>query len=143
MPEAPLPEKPAPAPQTALDEQFWAHCGEGRLCFQRCSGCATWRHLPRSLCAACGSREWQWCESSGRGRIYSWSVTHQAMDPSFATDVPYAVVLVELEEGVRMVSGVRGIEIGDLALDLPVEVCFESRASGPSLPLFRPRSPGQ
>jgi uncharacterized OB-fold protein len=61
------------------------------------------------------------------------------MHPSFADDVPYAVVVVELEEGVRMVSGLRGLPPEALELDLPVEVEFEKVSEEIVLPYFHPR----
>jgi uncharacterized OB-fold protein len=60
------------------------------------------------------------------------------MHPSFAQEVPYAVVLVELEEGVRMVSGLRGLPPEELELDLPVEVELEPISEKIALPYFRP-----
>jgi uncharacterized OB-fold protein len=130
--------KPAPEPVTQLDEEFWEQCAQKRLCFQRCTSCDTWRHLPRSMCAQCGSTDWEWAESSGRGRVYSWSISHQAMHPAFADDVPYAVLIVELEEGVRMVSGLRGLPLDQLELGLPVEAFFEDDPDSPRVPWFRP-----
>ncbi len=130
--------KPAPVIDNALDQQFWSYCEQGRLCFQRCNHCDRWRHLPRHMCANCGSEQWRWQESCGRGKIFSWTVTHLPMHPAFAEDVPYAVGIVELEEGVRMVARFQGIPLDDLKIDLPVELSFESAADGPLLPWFRP-----
>jgi len=131
--------RPGPMPDTLLDEEFWAFCSDQKLCFQRCKSCETWRHLPRLMCASCGSPEWEWLESSGRGHIYSWTVTHQAMLPAFVDEVPYASVIVELEEGVRMVSGVQGIALDEIEIDLPVEVTFMSISENASIPMFRHR----
>jgi len=133
--------RPAPMPDTLLDKEFWGFCSDRKLCFQRCKSCKTWRHLPRLMCASCGSPEWEWLESSGRGHIYSWTVTHQAMLPSFADETPYAAVVVELEEGVRMVSGVQDIALDELEIDMPVEVTFLSISEDTSIPVFRHRSP--
>jgi uncharacterized OB-fold protein len=91
------------------------------------------------MCAKCGSPEWRWSPCSGRGRVYSWTVTHRALHPAFADDVPYAVVVVELEEGVRMVSGLRGLPPEQLELDLPVEVELEPVSDEVAIPFFRPR----
>lgn len=129
--------RPVPRPE-GFDAEFYAHCAEGRLCFQRCRDCGSWRHLPRHMCARCGSVEWEWAASSGRGRIYSWTVTHQAGHPAFAAEAPYVVAVVELEEGVRMVSGVRDLPLDRLELDLPVEVAFEPVSDAIALPYFRP-----
>ena len=133
-----FPRTPPPQPQTSLDEEFWAHCARERLCFQVCLSCGTWRHLPRIMCAGCGSPEWEWKQSSGKGHLYSWTVTHQAMMPQFASQVPYIVGVIELEEGVRMISHLRGIEREALELDLPVELEFERLGEEVALPMFRP-----
>ncbi len=129
-----------PRPVTRLDEEFWAHCAEERLCFQVCTSCDTWRHLPRTMCARCGSAQWSWRASNGRGSLYSWTVTHQAMLPQFDSEVPYVVAVVELEEGVRMVSQLRGVEVKDLALGSPLDLYFERFEEGLVLPMFRPRA---
>ena len=131
--------RPLPQPDDDLTAAFWDHCAKGELCFQRCSACSAWRHLPRYRCAKCGSKEWSWQLSSGRGTIFSWTVTHQALLRNFPEAVPYASIVVELEEGVRMVSGLRGIPPAELRLDLPVEVIFEDAGEGMKLPFFRPR----
>jgi uncharacterized OB-fold protein len=90
------------------------------------------------MCPRCGAARWEWSESSGRGRVYSWTVTHQALHPAFASETPYVVAVVELEEGVRVVSRLRGLPPDRLALDLPVQVEFERVADGIALPRFRP-----
>jgi uncharacterized OB-fold protein len=131
---------PVPAPKDELKAQFWEHCAQEKLCFQRCRACGVWRHLPRYLCAKCHSAEWEWAESCGRAVIFSWTITHRPMHPAFTPDIPFAAVIVELDEGIRMVSGVRGIANDELALDLPVEVVFERVSDDMSLPFFRPRS---
>jgi hypothetical protein len=138
MVEARAHSRPLPRSE-GLAGEFYAHCREGRLCFQRCEACQAWRHLPRLQCPRCGSTDWEWRPSSGRGRILSWTVTHEAPLPAFAARTPYAVVVVELEEGVRMVSGVRELAPAELALDLPVEVVFEQAGNEVTLPFFRPR----
>jgi uncharacterized OB-fold protein len=131
--------RPLPQPDDELTAAFWDHCAHERLCFQRCDDCGTWRHLPRVLCAHCGSAKWQWTPSSGRGRVFSWTVTHQPLVKGFPEPVPYAVVVVELDEGVRMVAGLRGLAPAELTLDLPVEVVFETVGDRAKLPFFRPR----
>ena len=121
-----------------LAAQFYAECAKGRLAFQRCRQCGAWRHLPRHICASCGSTAWDWSPSSGRGRIFSWTVTHQAPFPPFQDATPYAVVVVEMEEGVRLVSGLRGLAPERLALDLAVVVEFERVSDAAAVPFFRP-----
>lgn len=130
---------PLPQPDDDLVAEFWAHCAREELRFQRCSACGDWRHLPRLRCARCGSGEFNWDRSSGRGRVYSWTITHQAPLRAFAGRVPYAALVVELEEGVRMVSGLVEATPDVLRLDLPVEVVFERVGPDAALPQFRPR----
>ncbi len=124
---------------TDLAAEFYAHCARRELRFQRCEDCGTWRHPPRVLCGRCASERWQWALSSGRGRLFTWTVTHQPLVPAFAEAVPYVVAVVELEEGVRLVSGLRGIEAAELELDLPLEVGFEIASETIGLHYFRPR----
>ena len=131
--------KPLPRPDDELNAQFWQHCAQQKLCFQRCVSCGTWRHLPRVMCAQCASPDWEWAESSGRGRLFSWIVTHQAPIPAFAEEAPYAAIVVELEEGVRMLSQPRDLGLEELKLDLPLEVVFERVSDDVALPYFRPR----
>jgi uncharacterized OB-fold protein len=122
-----------------LNAEFYAHCAAGELRFQRCGACGTWRHPPRYRCAGCGSSEWSWERSTGRGRVFSWTVTHRAVDPAYEDELPYAVVVVELDEGPRLVGNLRGgLTPGELRLDLPVEVEFEPVADGIALTHFRP-----
>ena len=139
MTESAAAPRPGPMPENLLDQEFWANCSARKLCFQRCKSCKTWRHLPRLMCASCGSPQWEWQESSGRGHIYTWTVTHQAMLPAFAAETPYAAVIVELEEGVRMVSGVQGIALDEIEIDLPVEVTFMAISEDTNIPVFRHR----
>lgn len=120
-----------------LNGQFWEHCAKGALYFQRCLDCEIWRHMPRYMCAQCGSDKWEWKESSGKGRIFSWIITHQAMHPKFRDETPYAALVVEMDEGVRFVSRPLGIANEDLAIDMPVQVVFETIEDGFALPLFR------
>ena len=121
-----------------LTAEFYAFCKQGRLHFQRCASCRAWRHVPREMCAECGSWEWSWEPSSGRGVVFSWTVVARALHPAFQDDTPYAPVIVEMEEGVRLLSQVEGVAPGDLVIDMPVEVFFEAVAREVWLPKFRP-----
>ncbi len=121
-----------------LNAEFYAFCAAGELRFQRCSACATWRHPPRARCAACGSDTSTWELASGRGQIYTWTITHRPLDPGFADEVPYAVLVVEMDEGPRLVGNLRGLAPSELRLGLPVEVVFEPVSDTVALTQFRP-----
>jgi uncharacterized protein len=132
-------DKLVPQP-VGLNAEFYAHCAAGELRFQRCEACATWRHPPRARCAACGSDQWEWALATGGGRVFSWTITHRPLDPGFADEVPYAVVVAEMDEGPRLVGNLRGIEPTELELDLPIVVVFEPVADNVALTHFT-RSP--
>ena len=119
-----------------LAAAFYAACARGALHFQRCDDCGTWRHLPRHGCASCGSAQWQWAASTGRGRVFSWTVTHQAPWPGVPT--PYVVAVVETDEGVRLAAGLLGVEPDGLRLDLPVAVELVAAGENAAVPFFRP-----
>ena len=120
--------------------QFYEHCRNGELRFQRCAECGKWRHFPRHTCAACGSWEWEWARSSGRAQVFSWTVVRRPMHPSFSDGLPFAPVIVLLEEGVRMVSWVVDCPPDELERGMDVEVFFEAVTPEVTLPMFRRRA---
>jgi uncharacterized OB-fold protein len=134
------PAKPLPAPE-GLTREFYDWCGKHELRFQRCTGCGTWRHVPRELCAECGSWDWEWARSSGRGSVFTWTVVVHALHPAFREDTPFAPTVVELEEGVRLLSRVVDCPPDQLEIGMPVEVVFDDVTPELSLPKFRRRAP--
>jgi uncharacterized OB-fold protein len=124
---------PSPIGINAELYAFWA---KDELRLQRCTQCRTWRHPPRFRCASCGSAEVSWELATGRGHVFSWTITHRAVDPAFTP--PYAIVVVELDEGPRLVGSLAGIELSDLRLDLQVVVELEKASDTISLVTFRP-----
>lgn len=132
-------DKPLPTLEGHTKE-FYEWCKKGELRFQRCTACGTWRHVPREMCASCNSFDWEWARSSGRGTVYTWSVIERPLHPAFAKDVPYAPAVVELEEGVRLLSHVVDCAPDALEIGLPVEVFFDAVTSEVTLPKFRRKS---
>ena len=129
------PERILPNP-IGLNAELYAHWARGELRLQRCSNCSTWRHPPRFLCANCGSARFGWELAAGRGRVFSWTITHRAVDPAF--EPPYAIVVVELAEGPRLVGSIVGLDPAALALDLAVIVELEAVSDTVALVTFRP-----
>jgi len=117
--------------------EFYEWCKKGELRFQRCTRCRTWRHVPREMCAECGSMEWTWEASSGRGRVFTWTTTAVPLHPAFKGSTPYAVVVVEMEEGVRIVSEMIDCAPDVLEIDMPVEVAFDAVTPEVTLPKFK------
>ncbi len=131
--------RPLPAME-GLAKQFYDWCGQGELRFQRCKRCGTFRHIPRELCAECGSFDCEWARSSGRGTVFSYTIVARALHPAFLKATPYAAVIVELEEGVRILSNVVDCPVEELKIGMPVQVDFEKQDDAVTLPMFRPVS---
>ena len=133
---APRP-KPAPAvsPET---KPFWDAAQRGELHVQRCQACGRHYFYPRPFCPNCFSDDVHWERVSGRATLHSYVISHRPV-PGWENDVPYAIAVVELEEGPRMASSIVGIPNTpeDLVLDMALEVCFEEQA-GMMIPKFRP-----
>ena len=131
--------KPLPVLE-GLTGEFYAWCRQGELRFQRCTDCGSFRHVPRELCAQCNSFAWEWARSSGRGTVYTWTVVQRALHPAFVNDTPLAPVVVEMEEGVRLLGNMVDCAPRELVIGLPVVVEFEAVTPEVSLPRFRRRS---
>jgi hypothetical protein len=78
----------------------------------------------------------EWVAASGRGTVHSWTITHHAFHPGFKADLPFTLLTVDLEEGVRMQAQARGIVQEELRVGLPVKVGFERVKEDLTLPVF-------
>ncbi|MFF4228699.1 bifunctional MaoC family dehydratase N-terminal/OB-fold nucleic acid binding domain-containing protein [Streptomyces sp. NPDC001820] len=114
---------------------FWDGVAEHRLLIQRCAGCGTLRFPWLPGCAACGSPEWDTVAASGEGTVYSYVVMHHPPFPAF--DPPYAVGLIELAEGVRVLSNVVGVPYDKVRIGMPVRLEFLRVDNEWELPVFR------
>jgi uncharacterized OB-fold protein len=122
-------------PSPTLDDTFfWDAVADGRLVFQRCASCGTLRHPPAPMCGACHSAEWDTQESSGHGYVYTWIVSHHPTRPDTE---PRIVVLIELDEGIRFVANLLGIDAGDVRNGMEVALSIET-VDDVVLPQFRP-----
>ena len=127
-----------PPTVTRDDEFFWQGVEEGRLLLDRCARCSHLQHPPSPMCPVCGSLEWTVQEACGRGTVHSWIVSRHPSDPD---ELPRIVALVELEEGVRLVSNLHDVDSAQVANDMAVEVVFKE-VDGVTLPQFRPARSG-
>jgi uncharacterized OB-fold protein len=129
---------PRPAPVVTEDNAgFWAAAAEGRLVVQRCGGCRSFRHPPRPMCPACHSLEQSFVEAAGTGVLYSYALLHHPRHPAFT--YPVIAALVELDEGVRLVTTLVAVEPEAVRIGMAVEVAFEAVAGDSLIPVFRPR----
>lgn len=130
------------APSISPDtEFFWAGLKDGELRIQHCTSCSTLRVPPRPMCHVCQSVEWDYVLSTGRGTVYSFVMPQYPPLPFL--EYPYVVALIELDEGVRLVSNLTGIEPDRIQTGMPVEVHYETFSALPSgeelvLHQFRP-----
>ena len=129
-----MPRVIPPVP-TRDDEFFWTGVGEHRLLARRCGGCGYLQHPPSPLCPACGSAEWAVTDLNGSGVVYSWIVSRHPTRPD--DDAPRIVAVIELDEGVRMVANLSGVDANDVRNGMRVQAGFED-FDGVTLPQFRP-----
>jgi uncharacterized OB-fold protein len=129
--------KPTPAITPEM-QPFYEGARRHELRVQRCAGCGALRFPARALCSECLSGDSDWVAVSGRGEIYSFNVMHQVYHPGFADEVPYAVVLVKLAEGPKMISNVVGVDVRAVKIGMPVRVVFEPLSDEVTLPKFTP-----
>jgi uncharacterized OB-fold protein len=130
-------KKPIPK----VDEEskgFWEACRRHELRVQKCLGCGTLRHHPRAVCTECMSSEVEWLLCSGRGTVYTFTMTFQNQAPGFREELPYVLAYVELEEGVLLLTNVVGCPPDSVRIGLPVEVVFEDVSDDVAIPRFRP-----
>ena len=122
-----------PTPET---RHFWDGTKAGELRLQRCNDCGHIYFPPRPFCPACSSRDVEVFAATGKGKLASYVINHRP-HPSFAG--PYAIAVVELDEGPTMLSNIVGCEQTPeaLVLDMPLEVTFEDNGDM-AIPLFRP-----
>lgn len=124
--------------KSGIDDEsrpFWNGVEEERLLIQLCDDCHHYIFYPRSICPHCFSEQINWIEAQGTGRIYSYTIVHQAYGP-FKDKVPYVVGVVELDEGVRMMSWIIGNH-DDIRIDNRVVVVFKEIESNFVLPQFK------
>lgn len=124
------PARPAP-PINELSRPYWDAAAQGRLVLQCCAACGKTRHYPRLLCDHCFSDATTWRAASGRGKLHSWTVSHHAFHPAFKDELPYVLVTVDLDEGVRALGRWQGP--AEMTIGQPVQGVFHAREGGVDL----------
>ena len=127
-----------PLPQPTRDNiAFYEATRRGELRFQRCSACGRFRHYPRPICPECLSRDYTWELSTGRGRVYTWTIARGPTLPAFEDKLPYNVVDVLMDEGVHFVSEVLDCPPEEIRADMRVEAVFVEASDEIVLVKFR------
>ena len=105
---------------------------------QRCTTCGTVIWPVKSRCDNCLSPTVTWVQASGKATLYSFVLMHQLYHPGFASEVPYNIAQVDLEEGLRILTNIVGCSNADLQIGMPLEVTFEAITDEVTLPKFKP-----
>jgi uncharacterized OB-fold protein len=132
-----MPRVTPPAPGRD-DEFFWAGVRQDRLLARRCAACGYLQHPPSPMCPRCGSVDWDVTDLAGTGSVYSWVLSRHPSQPDEDARI---VALIDLDEGIRMVSNLQDIEAGDVRPGLRVRVSFPE-VGGVKLPQFSPVQEG-
>lgn len=125
-------------PLPAIDgdsRPYWQGTAQGELRIQRCAACQRHVFYPRAICPHCGSDQLAWITTAGEGVIYSFTVVHQAYGP-FAAQLPFVVALVDLVEGVRMMTRITGSPPAAVRIGQRVRVVYERITDDVTLPYF-------
>ena len=123
--------------ESGIDDEsrpFWNGLKEEQLMIQQCDDCNNYIFYPRSICPQCFSDSISWLEAKGTGKIYSYTIVHQAYGP-FKNETPYIVGIVELDEGIRMMTRIIG-DRNNIAIDCRVSVIFDKSENNFPLPYF-------
>ena len=118
-------------------EPYWQGAAAGELRYRRCGSCDAAIFYPRSLCTECGAPDPDWAVSAGAGTVYACSIVHRP-PPAFKGKDPYAVMLVDLDEGFRMMGGLVESAPDALSIGDRVSVVFQDGPDGKPAPYFKP-----
>ncbi len=133
-------QRPLPTPMTPEAKPYWDGLRAGKLMLPKCGDCNTAFFYPRILCPHCHSRNVDWIEASGKGKLYSFEIAYRSFNPAFKVEPPFILAMVELEEGPRIMSNLINVEADPAAVkcDMAVEVVFEKQTDEVTIPLFQP-----
>jgi uncharacterized protein len=136
-----IPSEAYRRPLPDLDEfdtgPFWKAAQDHRLTYRQCNNCSTIVFYPRAHCTGCGSSDLADRDSTGSGRIYSYTIVRANPHPAFRDLVPYAIAYVDLDEGFRMITHIVDTEIEAIHVDQLVKLAWTT-VEGFELPTFTP-----
>jgi uncharacterized OB-fold protein len=129
-------KKPLPVVQP-WSKPFWEAAKRHRLMIQTCNDCGLKIFYPRKYCPDCWSANLGWFEASGRGKVFSYSITMAGVEERFAEDLPFVLALVDLEEGIRMMTNIVECKPDEVSIGMDVKVTFRDVTDEFSLPMFK------
>lgn len=122
---------------TEVSKVFYDGCKNEKLLYQKCADCDEVIFFPKILCPECMSRNLEWKQSGGRGKIFSYTVTYGYAPPEFVSETPYVLAIVKMDEGYKLMTNIVEDDFDKLSCDLPVEVIFDPVTPEITLPKFR------
>ncbi|MGO9566953.1 MAG: enoyl-CoA hydratase-related protein [Desulfomonilaceae bacterium] len=129
--------KPIPTVQP-WTEEFWRATKKHKLLIQECQKCSSLIFYPRKYCPQCWSAELGWREASGKAKVYTFAIMRDMVEPKFMPDLPYVLAMVNLQEGIRMMTQIVQCDPAAVEIGMDVEVIFQDITDQHALPLFRP-----
>lgn len=129
--------KPPPEP-TPWSRPFWEGTKQHKLLLKKCKSCGTIDHPPYPYCTNCSSEEHEWVEAAGTGTLYAYAINTFAVPFPFWDDMPYVVAMIDLLEGVRMISNIVECDHSKLENGMALEVVFDDVSDEITLPKWRP-----
>lgn len=118
---------------------YWDACKQHKLIIQKCNNCGKLQHLYRKdFCCHCWSQDIEDLVTSGKGTLWTYTITYQNYTPGFSEDVPYVTALVTLEEGVEMLTGILNCDHDKLEIGMPLKVTWVEATEDITIPFFEP-----
>ena len=119
-----------------IAKPFYEGLEQRKLLVPWCKSCGKPHFYPRSACPHCWSDEdYNWREAKGTGVIHTFTVVRSNPPPAFVPMLPFPIAIIDLDEGIRVLSNIVGESAG-MAIGDKVQVEFVTRG-GESLPMFR------
>ena len=129
--------KPLPKP-SKWSQPFWENTKKHKLTLKKCKDCGHIDHPPYLYCTNCSSDNSEWIEASGKGKLVAYAVNTYMVPFPFWDDMPYVVAMIELEEGVRMISNIVQCDHNKLKNGMALEVVFDDVSDEFTLPKWKP-----
>ena len=121
-------------------EPFWTAASEHRLVAPKCTSCGEFRMPPAPFCWSCRGQDVEWVELPGRGTVYTFTVTRQALIPQLKGSVPYVVAVVDLEgaPGARLVGNIVDVDPDTVCVGMAVTVTWDDLDEHTTIPRWSP-----
>ena len=130
--------KPRPLPKpTPATQAFWDGAKKGKLMLQWDPTAKKYQCWPRANSVRTGKRNLQWKATSGKGELYSFTITH-VPTPGFEARAPYVIGMIELDEGVRIIANLINIKIDDVEIGMRMKVAWEKLSDDITYFAFEP-----